>query len=420
MIPLFQRQLQRGGPITVTHPEARRYFMTIPEAVRLVLQAGAMGRGGEVLLLDMGEQVRIVDLARQLIRMSGMREGQDIEIVYTGLRPGEKLYEELHSDTERARLTRHERIPAWDLDAGDEETLNAEVATLEALAREGDKEAVKRQLRRIVPEYIEPHHDALEPAPETPLVELPAAVVQRPVVPRVTWSEAARVVFEGVVALMLLALSAPLWMLLWLEARRAGEADMMVHEVRVGRTRRRFQRRVVGEVIPIDRRSIERRTQDLLGAPIRCARFRSRMGPLSRWAAARHLDKLPFLLNVVRGEMALVGPSPERGESVLRWKGLVPGFSRRFDVLPGVTGLAQISGRLGADGASMTSRTEYDLFYVENHSMLLDIRTLFRTASLVVRPLNGTVARRDGVPGSTPSSGGYPTGAPSTVKGVPR
>ena len=135
VIPLFQRQLAARRTDHGHPSETRRYFMTIPEAVRLVLQAGAMGKGGEVLLLDMGEQVRIVDLARQLIRMQGLREGEDVEIVFTGLRPGEKLYEELHSDAERTRITRHERILVWDLEARDEKSLLAEVAELERVAR---------------------------------------------------------------------------------------------------------------------------------------------------------------------------------------------------------------------------------------------------------------------------------------------
>jgi FlaA1/EpsC-like NDP-sugar epimerase len=156
VIPLFQRQIDRGGPVTVTHPDARRYFMTLAEAVRLVLQAGAMGRGGEVFLLDMGEQVRIADLARQLIRMSGLREGTDVEIVFTGLRPGEKLAEELHSSAERAGVTRHERIWRWEVEARDEAALLSEVAELVAVAVSGDPTAIRRQLHLLVPEYAEP------------------------------------------------------------------------------------------------------------------------------------------------------------------------------------------------------------------------------------------------------------------------
>src|SRR5262249_48810747 len=150
VLPLFHRQLDRGGPLTVTHPEARRYFMTIPEAVRLVIQAGAMGRGGEVFLRDMGEQVRIVDLARQLIRRAGRDE---VEIRFTGLRPGEKLFEELHYEGERTRMTRHERIFIWDLDARDYSALLSEVLDLEASARTADPGTVKLGLHRIVPEY---------------------------------------------------------------------------------------------------------------------------------------------------------------------------------------------------------------------------------------------------------------------------
>ena len=385
VIPLFQRQLQRGGPLTVTHPEARRYFMTIPESVRLVLQAGAMGKGGEVFLLDMGEQVRIVDLARQLIRMAGMTEGDDVEIVYTGLRPGEKLFEELHSDTERTRITRHERILVWDLDARDESALLAEVADLERVALEGDAKRIKAQLHRLVPEYLEPVHVPSEPMPATPLVELPAARPMRAPAPRREWGETVRGVVDGAIAVALLTASAPLWLLLQLEARQRGTPEILIRETRVGRTRRREQRRSVRASMPIDRRSIERRTQDLLGEPLVCDRFRSDLGPVSRWVARRRLDSLPFLLNVLRGEMALVGPPPEREETVLRWADLIPEYERRFLVLPGVTGLSQIAGATGIDAASIARRTQYDLHYVDHRSTLLDVRTLLRTAAVIVR-----------------------------------
>ena len=175
VIPLFQRQIERGGPITVTHPDARRYFMTIPEAVRLVLQAAAMGSGGDVFLLDMGEQVRIVDLARQLIRLSGLHEGEDVEIVFTGLRAGEKLYEELHSHAEQARMTRHERVLRWELDAPDEAALRRGVEELESLAATGDPEAIRRSLSSLVPEYREAEAQPESAAPAPEVVDLLAA-----------------------------------------------------------------------------------------------------------------------------------------------------------------------------------------------------------------------------------------------------
>ncbi|MGH9422880.1 MAG: UDP-N-acetylglucosamine 4,6-dehydratase family protein, partial [Thermoanaerobaculia bacterium] len=110
VVPTFLRQIRAGGPVTVTHPEMRRYFMTIPEAVQLVLQAGALGRGGEVFVLDMGEQIKVVDIATDLIRLSGLEVGTDIEITFTGVRPGEKLYEEMFFTAENVLPTDHPKV----------------------------------------------------------------------------------------------------------------------------------------------------------------------------------------------------------------------------------------------------------------------------------------------------------------------
>jgi FlaA1/EpsC-like NDP-sugar epimerase len=109
VIPLFQKQIARGGPLTITHPDVKRYFMSISEAVQLIIQAGTLGNKGEIFVLDMGELIRIQDLAKDLLRLSGMTE-DDIEIKYVGMRPGEKLYEEILIDEEKAKATQFERI----------------------------------------------------------------------------------------------------------------------------------------------------------------------------------------------------------------------------------------------------------------------------------------------------------------------
>ena len=397
VIPLFRRQLERGGPITVTHPDARRYFMTIPEAVRLVLQAGAMGKGGEVFLLDMGEQVRILDLARQLIRLGGLQEGVDVEIVFTGLRPGEKLYEELHSDEESTRITRHERILIWNLAPRDEGELLAQIDQLVALARDGDPEAIKAGLARLVPEYCEPRHEPLEVPADDQVIQLPDIVVGPVRASRTDWHDRTRRGLDIAIAATLLAASSVLWVALWVEARLRGERQFLVRETRIGRSSRSRGRRRVAVAARIDRRAGERRGLDLLGRPFETARFRSDLGPLSRWLGRRGLDRIPQLVNVLRREMAFVGPPPETADTVLQRRGLVPDYARRFTVLPGVTGLAQVSECSEADTEGIVRRAHYDLYYVDNRSWLLDARTLSRSFGVVMgrpRSVRPAVATR--------------------------
>lgn len=165
VIPTFVRQIQEGGPVTVTHPEMRRFFMTIPEAVQLTLQAGALGKGGELFMLDMGEPVKVVDLARDLIRLSGLTEGEDIAIEFTGIRPGEKLYEEMFFSDELAEPTEHpkvlrarkEKVETW----GDHL-----IEQLLQCARNGEgADNLRAMLRVIVPDFVTDQVTSMKPTP---------------------------------------------------------------------------------------------------------------------------------------------------------------------------------------------------------------------------------------------------------------
>jgi FlaA1/EpsC-like NDP-sugar epimerase len=155
VVPTFKEQIRKGGPVTVTHPEVTRFFMTIPEASQLVLQAGSMGKGGEIFLLDMGEPVKIVHLAEELIRLSGLRPYEDIDITFTGLRPGEKLYEELLLSGEGTVPTAHEKIMVAKAECCKEEVLHQQLEELFKSARAMDLGATVGILKEIVPEYRE-------------------------------------------------------------------------------------------------------------------------------------------------------------------------------------------------------------------------------------------------------------------------
>jgi FlaA1/EpsC-like NDP-sugar epimerase len=149
VIPRFQKQISAGGPVTVTHPDIIRYFMSIPEAAQLVIQAGAIGKGGEILVLDMGEPVKIVDLAKQMITLAGYKVDEDIEIKFTGLRPGEKLYEELLADSEGTLPTSHERVRVAKVRSVSDQLFEK----VSQLLVNKDETCIRSRLQEIVPEY---------------------------------------------------------------------------------------------------------------------------------------------------------------------------------------------------------------------------------------------------------------------------
>jgi FlaA1/EpsC-like NDP-sugar epimerase len=152
VVPIFHDQIKRGGPVTVTHPDMLRYFMTIPEASQLVLQAGAMGKGGEIFILDMGEPVRILDLAKDMITLSGLKPFEDIDIVFTGVRPGEKLFEELETAGENIAKTRHPKIFIGKISGYPPDRIERALERLCELAAEGNEDSIRVFLNDFLPE----------------------------------------------------------------------------------------------------------------------------------------------------------------------------------------------------------------------------------------------------------------------------
>ena len=154
VIPRFKKQIEEGGPITVTHPQITRYFMTIPEACQLVLEAGTMGTGGEIFIFDMGKSVKIVDLAKKMIKLSGLQLGKDIQINFTGLRPGEKLYEELLADKENTLPTHHAQIMIAKVRKYPFPEVKEQIQELLSLLNGQNDLMIVEKVKRIIPEFI--------------------------------------------------------------------------------------------------------------------------------------------------------------------------------------------------------------------------------------------------------------------------
>jgi FlaA1/EpsC-like NDP-sugar epimerase len=154
VIPKFRKQIEEGGPITVTHPDITRYFMTIPEACQLVLEAGNMGNGGEIFIFDMGKSTRIVDLAKKMVKLSGLTLGKDIQIVYSGLRPGEKIFEELLNDQENSLPTHHEKIMIGKVRTYDFNNVSKQITELIELYNSQENMVIVGKMKEIVPEFL--------------------------------------------------------------------------------------------------------------------------------------------------------------------------------------------------------------------------------------------------------------------------
>ncbi|MFC1709833.1 polysaccharide biosynthesis protein, partial [Candidatus Omnitrophota bacterium] len=157
VVPLFKKQIEQRSAVTVTHPEAKRYFMSVKEAVGLVLQASAIGKGGEIFILDMGQQIKIYDLAKNLITLSGLKPETDIPLRFIGLRPGEKLSEETLHEIEKNKTTKHDKIYITKPNDFDPKALRRQVKNLEYLAKIRDEKEILKMFRKLVPSYT-PHN----------------------------------------------------------------------------------------------------------------------------------------------------------------------------------------------------------------------------------------------------------------------
>ena len=405
VIPIFRRQMERGGPLTVTHPEVRRYFMTIPEASRLVIQAAVFGSSGDVFVLDMGEQVRILDFAEQLIRLSGLRPGIDIAIKFIGLRPGEKLEEELLTDDERTRVTQHRKIFRVELDPVDPAEVMRRVDLLAEMAVRADRTEIVHALGELVPEYVvrDP-----EPLP----IEAPVFVAERrgPRVAPPRRETTARRLLEIGTAGVILALLSPLAGVLFLHYRLSGPGLVrFVREERIGQNRRTSDRRRDGSAVPIDRRDTDRRQRPLPGKPFvsyHVELVRGRQSRMQRWLSRLllryRLDRVLLLWSVVRGEMGLVGPSARLiGEASYRqdWASAWV-FARR----PGLVGPGDL---LAVDGADRSRHELYDGYYARYGGARLDLETLwlslfrlFRGADPLPDLLDQAAEPAEGMPAS--------------------
>ena len=348
VIPLFKKQILEGGPVTITHPDIIRYFMTIPEAVGLVIQAGAMAKGGEIFILDMGEPVKIVDLANNLIKLSGFEPGEDMKIEFTGLRPGEKLYEELLMSEEGLTSTDNKKIFIGKPVDFDTNKVKQHLEVLSKIIENENVELIDSVMREFVTTYIRP-----EDANRKEKVMKFQNVVKRTI----------DIVCSG---LGLIVLS-PILLITAVLIRIKLGSPIFFTQDRLGKD---------GKVFKMIKFRTMLDAVDKWGEPLPDEERMTSFGQLLR---STSIDELPELINVFKGDMSLVGPRP----LLVEYKELYsPEQFRRHEVRPGITGWAQVNGR---NTLGWSERFKLDVEYVDNYNLFMDIKILFMTVLKVVK-----------------------------------
>ena len=357
VIPLFKKQIAHGGPVTLTNKYITRFFMTIPEAAQLVLQAGAYAEGGEIFVLDMGKPVKIYDLAWDLIKLSGFEPNKDIKIEITGLRPGEKLYEELLMSEEGLTNTKHEKIFIGRPTFSDLGEIQERMKELAEIIEKDDVELLINKIEEIVPTYNRSMAES-------------AITDDSRVIKKCFRGDIMGRFFDVIISLLLLVLLSPLFLIIGIIIKLNSKGPVFFTQMRIGKNNELFKFYKF--------RTMKIGTPNV--ATDKLDSSKSYITTIGKILRKTSLDELPQLINILKGDMTFVGPRPALYNQYelkeMRTKAGV------HTLLPGVTGWAQINGR---DNNNDYEKTEHDRYYLNNKSLWLDIKIVFRTVFKVLK-----------------------------------
>ena len=375
VIPLFEEQIKNGGPLTVTHPDITRYFMTIPEACSLVLEAGALGKGGEIYVFDMGTPVKIRELAENMIRLVGLRPYLDINIVYSGLRPGEKLYEELLGDAETTIPTSHPKIMIAKVSESNVSFFQEEWRSLWELIQIGSSDAtLVSWLKKMVPEYISENspYESIDPIKTGKNGNF--SIVADPLVLSAYVNSHTKRWFD--LAFSMIVVPAALFLLIpiCLVFPFFSGWSIIFRHYRVGKDGRRFYLYKI--------RSLKKNHNNPRAGMVKADG--TVIPIMGNFIRQTRIDELPQIWNIMKGDMSWVGPRPEQLDFVKECIQKYPAYDARHAVRPGITGVAQIHN----PNATIDDHQEklvHDMEYLRKASLWMDLSILWQSVGVIVK-----------------------------------